>query len=90
MSHPNEVFIANGQSHVFQFHDELNAEGQAQLKDQASAIDLAEIDRLVETLVRSNNGGNDAIAEDLEPAPFIPLPKNGGDSGQWQRARKAG
>ncbi len=90
MIHPRENFSDNGQGHVFQLFDELTPEDQDQLTREASAIDLEEIDRLVETLVRSESGGNEAIAGDLEPAPFIPLPQNGGNQDQWKRAREAG
>ncbi|MCP5550746.1 MAG: UDPGP type 1 family protein, partial [Akkermansiaceae bacterium] len=90
MIHPRHAFDDAGQANVFRFFDELAPPDQDELTRQAVAIDLEEIDRLVETLVRSPGEGNEARSSALEPADFIPLPENGGDAALWSRAREAG
>ena len=47
-----ESFNQAGQGHVFRFWNELSAADRAQLAAQAAEIDLAEIARLNDTLVR--------------------------------------
>ncbi len=84
-----ESFNQAGQGHVFRFWNELSAAEQAQLAAQAAEIDLAEIARLNDTLVRSNTGAAVDLT-DLEPAPYVPLPANGGDAAEWAEARRIG
>ncbi|MDF1752333.1 MAG: UDPGP type 1 family protein [Verrucomicrobiales bacterium] len=82
-------FQEAGQGHVFRFFDELTPEGQASLISQAEAIDLDELTGLIDTLVL---GGGENISGfgDMKPAPFIPLPENGGDPEQWAQAGAIG
>ncbi|MEM6279355.1 MAG: UDPGP type 1 family protein [Verrucomicrobiota bacterium] len=69
-----EYFTTNGQGHVFAFLDDLNESEKEGLLQQASDIDLEELDGLVSTLVRNPGEGNESIADSLEPADFIPRP----------------
>ncbi|MBL9154787.1 MAG: UDPGP type 1 family protein [Verrucomicrobiales bacterium] len=85
-----QSYEAHGQGHVFRHFDTLDAAGQAELIRQAGEIDLDEVDHLFDTLVRHPGAGNDAIAEGLSPAEFIPLPDRGGDAARWAEAAAAG
>jgi len=89
MSEIVQLFKDRGQSHVFTFFDELNEDEQAGLIAQANDIDLDEIDSLVSDLIRSKSEGNEAIADELEPANFVPLPENG-DPKLWAEAVEKG
>lgn len=84
-----EQFQQAGQGQVFQFYGELDAAGQQRLLAQAAQIDLGEVAALVETHVL---GAKTEVAglEGLSPAPYVPLPENGGDAGLWAKAREAG
>lgn len=83
-----ESFRAAGQEQVFAFFDTLSPEEQANLLAQAGEIDLAEIAELNRTLVR---GESKAVSyEGLEPAPYEPLPENGGDAAAWDKAVATG
>ncbi|MBK8478420.1 MAG: UDPGP type 1 family protein [Opitutaceae bacterium] len=84
-----ESFTNAGQGHVFRFWNELSPADQAQLAEQAREIDLAEVARLNDTLVRSSTGAAVDLA-DLEPAPYVSLPQNGGDAVAWASARQLG
>ncbi|MCB1063395.1 MAG: UDPGP type 1 family protein [Verrucomicrobiae bacterium] len=90
MIHPRHDYEDHGQGQVFRFFDQLNSEQQDALTREASAIDLGEVARLFETLVRNPSGGNEALADQLEPADFIPLPRNGGDAAKWREAFETG
>ena len=83
-----EEFRAAGQGQVFAFYDSLNDAQKAQLVDQAREIDLVELAVLNRTLVK----GESAVVDysHLEPAPFRPLVRNGGDAKAWQQARETG
>ncbi len=84
-----ESFHRAGQGHVFAFADRLGPEARARLVAEASEVDLAELDRLVSTLVRSS-GAQSVDLEGLLPAPYERLPGNGGDAAAWAKARAAG
>ena len=87
-----ESFNQAGQGHVFRFWNELSAADRAQLAAQAAEIDLAEIARLNDTLVRSNTGAA-VVLTDLEPAPYVPLPAQTtiafGEPIRWPELRPA-
>jgi UDP-N-acetylglucosamine/UDP-N-acetylgalactosamine diphosphorylase len=83
-----EKYARAGQGHVFAFFDSLDSAGRNRLLEQAAEVDLSEIDRLNRTLVRGGGGG--IRLEGLAPAPYVPLPEDGGDAAQWARARAAG
>ena len=84
-----EAFEQAGQGHVFRFWDRLIEEEREALCAQAAQIDLSEIDRLVKELV-FGDGAHGIDLSDLEPAPFIPLPQNGGNDAEWSKARQLG
>ena len=83
-------FQAAGQGQVFAFFDELAPDAQARLLAEAGEIDLAEVDRLNRTLVARGGAAAGVNLAGLAPAPFEPLPANGGDAAAWQRAKAAG
>jgi len=82
-------FQKAGQGHVFRFFDELSAAEQASLCGQAESIDLVELADLVKTLVLGGKATSVGFA-DMKPAPFTPLPENGGDAALWARAARVG
>ncbi|WP_309396164.1 UDPGP type 1 family protein [Cerasicoccus maritimus] len=84
-----DSFQQAGQGQVFRFWDQLDDSAKDALIEQASLIDLSEIDRLSNTLVLGQ-GHHGVDLTDLAPAPFIPLPKSGGDPAQWQAASAKG
>jgi len=84
-----EAFRRAGQGHVFAFFDRLPRESQARLLSEAAEVDLAEIERLVRTLILGGAAGA-ADLEGLLPAPYERLPGRGGDPGAWSKARAAG
>src|SRR5271165_5565879 len=84
-----DSFRRAGQGHVFAFLDRLAPDSQARLMSEAAEVDLAEVDRLVRTLVL----GGAAPAADLEglaPAPYERLPSHGGDGAAWRTAKAKG
>lgn len=84
-----DSFRRAGQGHVFAFYDRLPPDSQARLLSDAAEVDLAEVDRLVRTLVLG--GGSRAVdLKGLEPAPYERLPSSGGDPAAWSSAKAAG
>lgn len=83
------AFAQAGQAHVFAWWDELSPAQRENLCAQAAEIDLAEIDRLVEELVRQEPEPLFDLTG-LEPAPYIPHPASGGEEEPWQSAIAAG
>lgn len=82
-------FAAAGQGQVFAHFDSLSAEEQKALLAQAEQIDLVELEEWTQKLVLSDG----VAAEDysnLEPAPLIDLPRNGGSAEDWEKAFAAG
>jgi UDP-N-acetylglucosamine/UDP-N-acetylgalactosamine diphosphorylase len=80
-----ESFKQAGQAQVFAFFDQLSPAEQQNLLEQAAEIDLHEIAHLKRTLIdRAGAAGVDL--EGLEPAPYEPLPENGGDAEAWREA----
>jgi len=78
-----------GQGQVFDFWGQLTPAEQTTLAEQTARIDLDEITRLVKTHL---TGGQSAAIDflQLEPAPYIARPENGGAAAHWQRARAQG
>ncbi len=84
-----EAFKRAGQGHVFAFYDELDTAAREHLLADAAEIDLDETARLHRTLVAGNASA--ALNFDgLTPAPYEPLPENGGDAAAWAAAKTAG
>jgi UDP-N-acetylglucosamine/UDP-N-acetylgalactosamine diphosphorylase len=84
-----DTFTQAGQGHVFAFMDQLSYTERQNLLNEASEIDLSEIDRLVSTLVRQQNAAGVDLT-DLSPAPYVEHPARGGDAGAWLKAKAAG
>lgn len=82
-------FDSAGQGHVFRFWDDLSGPERDNLISQLREVDLAELDLLVNTLVRGR-GAIPVDFESLTPAPYIALPEQGGNGSDWQAAREAG
>lgn len=83
-----ETFRNAGQGQVFAFFDQLAPTQQERLLAEAGEIDLAEIDRLCRTLLVK--GAATVNLAGLTPAPYEPLPENGGNGSEWARAKGAG
>lgn len=81
-------FQAAGQGQVFAFWSELDTEQRAALVAQAAEIDLDEVARLHRSLVLEKHSALGTAA--LAPAPYVPLPANGGDAARWAQARAKG
>ena len=84
-----EKFRTAGQGQVFAFYEGLAPEARTSLLAEAAEIDLAEIDRLVRTLVAKGSTPTVDL-EGLAPAPFERLPGRGGDAPAWKAAKEAG
>lgn len=84
-----EQFEQAGQGQVFRFWDDLDEAGREALLAQAAQVDLAEIARLNHSLVLGE-AKHGVDLSDLQPAPFVPRPENGGDPQRWHTARCAG
>lgn len=78
-----------GQGQVFRFWEKLDEAQKESLAAQLAEVDLGEIQRLVDTLVKGQ-GESETDFESLQPAPYVPLPSEGGDSARWAEARKVG
>lgn len=83
-----ETFQRAGQGQVFAFFDSLDEAAQKQLLAEAAEIDLAEVQRLTDTLLGQSAAAVDL--DDLQPAPYERLPANGGDASAWDQATAAG
>ena len=83
-----ETFRNAGQGQVFAFFDQLTPAQQERLLAEAAEIDLAEIDQLCRTLLVK--GAATVNLDGLTPAPYEPLPENGGNGSEWARAKGAG
>jgi UDP-N-acetylglucosamine/UDP-N-acetylgalactosamine diphosphorylase len=82
-------FQRAGQGQVFRFFERLSAEGKKRLLSEAEEIDLAEMERLVKTLV-VGGAARTVDLEGLGPAPYERLVSRGGDPGQWSKALVTG
>jgi len=82
-------YRAAGQGQVFAHWAALSAAERTDLAAQAAEIDLAEVDRLNQSLVFKASGGG-ANLDGLAPAPCTRLPANGGDAAAWTKAKAQG
>lgn len=85
-----QYFESRGQAQVFRFWDELDDDAKAQLLAQAEEIDLDEVDRLVDTLVKSKDEADGVDFSALKPAPYVELPENVDTDPTWQEAKQLG
>jgi UDP-N-acetylglucosamine/UDP-N-acetylgalactosamine diphosphorylase len=72
-----------GQEHVFRFWNELPEEGQRRLLGQLAAVDFEELGRLVDQHITHSRPHE--LPPNLEPAPFIPIPRT---EDQWAERRR--
>ncbi len=87
------AFENAGQGHVFRFLERLLPAEREVLFSAAREIDLGELSGLCQSLLPKEGAAHSGPALDisgLEPAPFIPLPENGGDAALWDKARRVG
>ena len=84
-----DTFTAAGQGHVFAHFDRLPETARQRLLSEAAEIDLAEIDRLVKSLVNASSPATVDL-RDLTPAPYVSRPEHGGDRSAWEKARAVG
>lgn len=84
-----EKFQRAGQAQVFAFFDQLSADEQRRLLEEAAEVDLDEVARLTQTLLakQATAGVN---LEGLAPAPYEKRPEHGGDATAWIKAKTAG
>ncbi|MHB1157819.1 MAG: UTP--glucose-1-phosphate uridylyltransferase [Phycisphaerales bacterium] len=84
------MLTEHGQQHVLKFYGELSEGEQSQLLEQIEAIDFGQMDRLIETYVRSKPVFE--VPGGLEPAPFFAMPPapEGGAVEQYAAAKAAG
>ncbi|MET0310891.1 MAG: hypothetical protein ABW051_02485 [Burkholderiaceae bacterium] len=83
-----EAFERAGQGQVFAFYSQLDAAAQQRLLAEAAEIDLAEVEQLNRTLLGKNAAS--VNLDGLAPAPFAPLPENGGNADEWAKAKAEG
>ena len=77
-----------GQEHVLRFWGDLGPEGRAHLLAQLAEIDFEELGRLIEEHVVRRRPV--VLPPDLEPAPFIPLPKTEAEHAARRRMQALG
>lgn len=84
-----KTFEVAGQGDVFRFWENLDAEAQQALVDQAGEIDLKEIEALVRVHIREKSAGEVDFST-LEPAPFLALPRTDAEHKTWAAAKERG
>ncbi len=84
-----ESFQRAGQGQVFAFFSQLDAAAQQRLLAEAAEIDLDEVALLNRTLVNKSAAAGVNL-DGLAPAPYEPLPENGGNKAEWAAAKTAG
>lgn len=86
-----DKFKQAGQGHVFNYFEKLGESAQKSLLEQAASIDLDELQSLVrEHLNQPGDQVKQSSLKGLAPAPYVKLPKRGGNLSQWKDAFKAG
>lgn len=84
-----EAYNQAGQGQVFRFFDRLNEVSRKRLLEQASEVNLKELERLLQELVL-NETKSESRPQSLQPAPFIAAPQHEGDSQAWAQAERLG
>ena len=93
MAHSMETlrtaFSAHGQDHILRYWSSLSSEQQDRLAAQLRSIDLALMDRLIETWVR-NDPPPETFAE-IKPVPTIPIAQPGRPDAKeaWEAGEEA-
>lgn len=77
-----------GQDHVFHYWDHLDDVSKDHLLDQIESVDWPEVGRLVKSHVFKKP--DNALPEDVEPAPWYPYAPSSGREGEYQGAFEAG
>jgi len=77
-----------GQGHVLRFWDSLSREGRGRLLCDLAGVDWDELARLVEEHLVHRRPHE--LPPDLEPAPFIPLPRSEAEAADRRRAAERG
>jgi UDP-N-acetylglucosamine/UDP-N-acetylgalactosamine diphosphorylase len=77
-----------GQDHVFRFWDDLSDDGRRRLLSQLAEVDFQELRGLVETHI--HHPTPTGLPADMEPAPFIPLPRTDEQRAERDRMRERG
>ena len=85
-----QLFESRGQGHVFRFWGELTEAERAELLNQASEIDLDELETLVKTLVKGELAHAKIDYAQLKPAPYTEIPQDLATDASWQSAKIAG
>ena len=85
-----QSFIAKGQGHIFSHWQQLEPEAQKRLINQASTIDLERLKEWQEALIQISDSTSGINAKDIEPAPYLRHPSNGGDNTSWERSEAKG
>jgi len=85
-----ELFEQRGQSDVFRFWNQLDQTERSSLLEQASQIDLDELDSLVETLVKSSDSNSEINYDGLISSPYVQLPVDDAAKAEWAEARELG
>ncbi|MGB2802077.1 MAG: UDPGP type 1 family protein [Phycisphaerae bacterium] len=90
---PNEPAIRRkvadaGQEHVLRFWDDLDATGRRRLLAELAEVDFDEIGRIVREHLEGSRGLE--LPNDLQPAPFIPLPASEADRRRHREMRDLG
>lgn len=79
-----------GQADIFRFWEELDESERSSLLEQASEIDLDELDTLVETLLKSDGAHSKINYDELLPYPYTPLPSDEATQAEWNEAKTLG
>lgn len=82
-------FKQAGQGQVFAFFDRLAPAEQQALLAEAAEIDLGEVARISAAFLGTQVAAGVDLTG-LEPAPYEPLPQNGGSVADWRLAKAAG
>lgn len=78
----------HGQGHLLHFYGELSEGEKSQLLEQIEAIDFDQMDRLIETYVRSKPVFE--VPGGLEPAPFFGMTPPEGEQAKYENAKAMG
>lgn len=84
-----DVFEKAGQGQVFRFWEDLQPPERERLLSQAREIDLDEVAELARVHLREKSPSALDFSQ-LEPPPFLALPKSADEKEKWAAARRRG